>query len=537
MFRLVGQQIGLDGQPGQRWRADPMRGLDELWRRGAGPLGTRGERLQDGLAVRLGVGELVDQVSRTGDRAADALALVGQVVTRCGLQGHVRCTAPHRRTRGGTPDQLLVFHDRDDAADARRALLEEGLVGVQLGGREVRVGVQACLPHLDPDTTVITIYRLGFEYAREGVVEAILAAAGYGPESASVQAAFIGDLPASCIPWAGGPSPIGRADVIIAYVRAPPGDALLERLPRTFEQGWDDPPVDIRVRTRYCRQDPLAPEGQQHDGQRGGTALPPPGIQPVQGLGGQRSGSFDGPPPPPALPPRPRYDPLGMGGGGSAPRGTARVPCDAQPPAPPRTAQPLPMPPDRAVRGGMQREAATSRTAPRATPMEVEPEVPEGALAEACFALLEDYCEGVQHSDCRAIVAAVARQHQGAWEACAHGSRVPAWCQSALVTAAQARCPDAVISLPGQLEQARAGAGGRPARAGHEGCSSAPVQPLAIVHTRDRPGGSALRTAVPVTRTDTARRNPSRRARGQQVSYGPQGHAGSPPPGQGGAGR
>lgn len=536
-------QLGLDGRPVPRWLADPMRSLDVLWRRGVEPLRTRSERLQGGMAVRLNVGELVDQVSRTGDRAADAFALVGQVVTRCGLQGHVRCVAPHRRTRGGTPDQVLVFHDRDDAADARRALLEMGLVDARLGDLQVRVSVQSCLPHLDPETTVVTVYRLGFDFAREGAVEAILAAAGYGPESVSVQAAFIGDLPAACLPWAGGPCPIGRADVIVAYVRAPPGDELLQRMPRSFEQGWDDPTVDVRVRTRYCRQDPLAPEGQQHEGpggrlqERGGPAVgsqhwvvtqpphPPPPPPPQPHL----------PPPPP----QPRYDPLGLGGGSSARGGAtaaSRVPHRSgdRPSAAPVQVRPHGDGPGRESLPGT--DACRGGRGP--APMEVASVVPEGALAEACFAMLEDYCEGLQHSDCCAIVAAVAQQHGSAWEACAHGRGVPGWCADALLAIAHARCPDAVVMRPARLERAGAAPQDGHAVEGGDGMGPTRQPPHSPAVDGDASqGGGAPRAAKGAARVASHRRNPTRRARGRQVSYGPQGSARSLPPSQGGAGR
>ena len=437
--------------------------LEVLLQRGAPGLRARGERLQDGLAVQLGVGELADQVRGTGDGRQEAYELAAQVVARCGVGTALQSVATHarrgvhsggggggREQRHGAPDVQLFFSPGDEGADARRRLLD-GPVHVEVGGRQQLVPIRSVVPHLSRDTVQVVMYRLPPRYAVEGAVEVVLQAAGYGPDRVSVQAVFLGDLPAACHPWLRG---VGNADVIIALVSAPVDDPWLRFLPRTLYAGWDVR-ADIRVRTWAAQRDPLVPPPLSPRTGHHPAPCPP---RPPSG-GGLQAGVRPPSPPLPTQPPvqssRPQSSqpplwrpppPLLSHGLAVAPY----LPFAGAPVMDPagRSPSSMPPPPARDAEPGVGGGEGVGGP----EPMAVGVCVPDCPLAEACFAFLEDWVEGMDHEMGLAIVAGVAGEHGSAWAGCAEGRVVPEWCQRAMLMAVRARCPAAVVTRPARIE-------------------------------------------------------------------------------------
>jgi hypothetical protein len=536
-----------------------MEELEALRRRKAAQLRARGGRLQEGLAVRLCVGALVDEVRGTGDGRGEALELGDQVVEAFGIEEVVVAMRTHHVGGGGAqdggrgvgaPDVLLVFFECEEAADARRQLLG-GDVWVQIGDRRRLVPVRSALPHLDCRTVEVVIYRLPYEFAREGAVEAILEDAGYGPDRVSVQAVFLGDLPAV----GGRVRRMGNIEVIVALVRAPSDDPILRRLGRTFYAGWGVT-ADIRVRAWRGQRDPLVLPPSAGGG--AGPVPPPPPPPPRPGpqprVGEGRDSAQVSPPPPPRAGAQPR---VGEG------RGSAQVP--PPPPPPPGASRARGQgcqqggsvsPPRAAMTGpGAAREQRPSGGAGVAgasgpQPMEVGVHVPDCSLAESCVSFLEDRVEGISHETIQAVVASVAGQHSSAWAGCAWGTTVPEWCAAAMVDEVRARCPSAVVTLPARLERAASpppvgdtgprgtqvleprewpepsgsagvGGGGAPSGRAATGAGTGVwgrgAASILRLHSRSLPGeGGGLSAAQGGA---LPRRNPPRAARGQPVAY------------------
>lgn len=438
----------------------------------------------------------------------------------------------------------LMFTPGDEGADARRRLLADS-VRVQVGGRQQLVPVRSVVPHLSPDTVQVVIYRLPHQYAVEGAVEAVLQAAGYGPDRASVQAVFLGDLPVACRPWA---REVGNADVIVALVSAPAADPWLQFLPRTLCAGWGVR-ADIRVRTWAAQRDPYVPQPQPPRVAHHPVFSPP---APPPGFGARTVVQ-----PPPLLSPQQPQVQSSRPQSSQQPlfHALSTVPCvpatggSTVDPVE-RPLWPVPTPPARGAEpgsGGVQGVGGPE-------PMAVGMRVPDCPLAEACFAFLEDWVEGMDHDVGLAIVAGVASEHGSAWAGCAGGRVVPEWCQRALLMAVRARCPAAVVTWSARLERGGSpppshvvvgrvatpapvgrpvpeGPPAPPGRAGLGGGGSVPRTALGGARPVGVSGGARVsrdpRLAGPRLATLASARHVPRQARGRPVSCQLQG-AGSP---------
>jgi hypothetical protein len=81
-----------------------------------------------------------------------------------------------------------------------------------------------------PGTVRIRIIDLPPDYAVQGITEALLSCAGYQQSSSMVVHEFAGATKANGVVISG----MGKSDRIVAYVKPPPGDPLLCKLPESY---------------------------------------------------------------------------------------------------------------------------------------------------------------------------------------------------------------------------------------------------------------------------------------------------------------
>jgi hypothetical protein len=131
----------------------------------------------------------------------------------------------------------------DAVSEAARLRSGEGLVVTVLrpgGPKKERLPVRAVPVQRPPRRATIKILRMESTYAVCGLTRMLLECAGYGGPGTvmpRVECEFMAQWGSGC--------PIGRADVIIAYVTCPVDDPELRRLPREFSMGAQRAKIEV----------------------------------------------------------------------------------------------------------------------------------------------------------------------------------------------------------------------------------------------------------------------------------------------------
>ena len=153
------------------------------------------------------------------------------------LQGLIHCI----RARGGAVSagsRLEMYFTEDPSAEEAQIAAAQAQI-LSIPGTaslpELRIAVSIFQGQLvvDPTLCQLTLHGLHPRLARRGIGQLLLSMAGYEQQQYTVVGEIMGDLPfhyASQLAAAG----VGNAYACLIYIRAPPLDAQLSRLPRSL---------------------------------------------------------------------------------------------------------------------------------------------------------------------------------------------------------------------------------------------------------------------------------------------------------------
>lgn len=138
----------------------------------------------------------------------------------------------------------FVVHTTEAAQAALLAAAQDQRLTVRVGDAEVALPVIPVAARLPADHAQIEMRGVPDDCAREGVTEAVLAAAGYGPEQGvTVAHERLGMVRGPT----GEPQRLGRLDMVVAVVATPRGDGLLQRLPRLVQLGGQEVSIEVQA--------------------------------------------------------------------------------------------------------------------------------------------------------------------------------------------------------------------------------------------------------------------------------------------------
>ncbi len=265
--------------------------------------------------------------STKGGRKRPSNQVILNMMWRVGLQhySNTEWAASHQTRDNGVV--LATVDDNAAAQAAARAAVAAGHVVVGEGDAELAVPV-AWAPFSQPAScVVVTVHQLPPQYARKGVGTVLLQAA---EQPGEVVAEFLGgstltgDAQLSC----------PCADTVVLWVKPPPDDPLLTRMPSSFDSGIPDrPAVTLHVACRPSSSPHLWPAATQQLLRRRAAAL-------------QRIAAVLGPAAHPGPAQQQRQQQQGWGGADSMPEQPQGQPQPyPPPPPPPRPTAPHPLAP------------------------------------------------------------------------------------------------------------------------------------------------------------------------------------------------
>ena len=231
--------------PIRGWQADVHIGLHGLLESRAPLLRPRPVTWGSGtpaLAAHLGAIALADGTAvpyGTQERTAlEARAVAGLMAH---FQGQLYCLK-FRGGAGSADSRVLLHFDETPAAEgAQIQACDEQLVILSGDDSQAALHIPVHMSQgqlISPFLCQLTVHGLPPCLARQGIGQQLLSSAGYSSQEYTVEGEFMGDLPtqyASQQAAAG----VGNADACLIYVRPPPGDRELLRLPKSFCIGED----------------------------------------------------------------------------------------------------------------------------------------------------------------------------------------------------------------------------------------------------------------------------------------------------------
>lgn len=138
----------------------------------------------------------------------------------------------------------FVVHTTEAAQAALLAAAQDQRLTVRLGDAVVALPVTPVAARLPADHAQIEMRGVPDGCARQGVTEALLAAAGYGPEQGvAVAHERLGMVRGPT----GEPQRLGRLDMVVAVVATPRGDGLLQRLPRQVQIAGQEVSIEVHA--------------------------------------------------------------------------------------------------------------------------------------------------------------------------------------------------------------------------------------------------------------------------------------------------
>ena len=222
------------------WQADVHIGLYGLLQSRAPLLRPRPATWGGGtpaLAAHLGAILLAD-----GTPAAygtqERIALEERAVA--GLMAHFQGHLYGLRLRGGAGSAdsrvLLHFDETPAAEEAQIQACDEQHITIPGDDSQAALHIPVHMSQgqlISPFLCQLTVHGLPPSLARQGIGHQLLSRAGYTSQECTVEGEFMGDLPtqyASQQAAAG----VGNADACLIFIRPPPGDQELIRMPRSF---------------------------------------------------------------------------------------------------------------------------------------------------------------------------------------------------------------------------------------------------------------------------------------------------------------
>lgn len=159
-------------------------------------------------------------------------------------------------------------------ADARAKLVQavrSQSITVQVDGEDWRVPAAAAMGRLPPGQQMLLVSGLDADCCREGVVEALLSAAGY---SAELGISVVHERAGRVAGGAGGRG-VPALDRVVAVVQVPAAHAGLPRLPECIDDGYEALHIEVRRR--------VVPRGRLVVRRSAPPPPPPPPRPDVQG--------------------------------------------------------------------------------------------------------------------------------------------------------------------------------------------------------------------------------------------------------------
>ena len=422
------------------WQRDPVLALEALG--GGDPVASRPAVLCS-PALRVCLGGLAESVA--GAFGSGQRKLFEQELFKCILDAgspHISAfSTPGGQQSLGTRACAcdLQFKAAEGATAFRQALADEGRIGLHASTGEVILPVRSVPGRIPSDCALVHVHGLPAEFARKGVIAALLSCAGYDGSSV-VRAEFGGELPAAL---AADHPDVVRGDVLVGVVTVPQGDASFQQLPRCFYDHGNGTRIAIAVHSHQgARQAASRPTTSTPESSAPAQSAPESASRRSQRT--HRRALQRGAPQSSSL--RATFVPASNVPAGGAPapgpasgrprRGNevidhfehmaARLPSDqrrglgyapACPPPPPGF---QPSPPLEGGAGGLGQPRLPDR-------MEVEArdEIGEAPLFQRCVYWLEDQVPDLRRGQRREAVYAFAKTCPAAWEASCQASCVP----------------------------------------------------------------------------------------------------------------
>ena len=254
--------------PSQRF----MDALDNLRRRGTPRLGGSEPPLEGSIYLRLDLAAPAEEAGAELAGAAGseergiwlARLVAAALDQHASLLAGIASTPP--KNRWPTLGSIVMV----PPATANTTMLVDVLtaqsIAVELDGTAWRLPVQAVAGELPPGHVRVVVKGLHPAHAREGLMEALLSAAGYAPDEVTVVSERGGH---AGVPGAAG-VPAGLLvdlSVMVAVVKAPARDLLLSKLPDQLYTEW----WNITIAVTPVAMGDLAPAFGQRSGPRGGS--------------------------------------------------------------------------------------------------------------------------------------------------------------------------------------------------------------------------------------------------------------------------
>ena len=230
---------------GHGWQADVHIGLYGLLQSRAPLLRPRPATWGGGtpaLAAHLGAITLSDR-STVPYGTLERTALEDRAVA--GLLAHFHGHLHGLRARGGAGSadsrMLLHFHETPEAEEAQIQACDEQHITLPGDDSQAALHIPVHMSQaqlISPFLCQLTVHGLPPSLARRGIGQQLLSRAGYSSQECTVEGEFMGDLPTQYASQqaAGG---VGNADACLMFIRPPPGDRELLRMPKSFRIGED----------------------------------------------------------------------------------------------------------------------------------------------------------------------------------------------------------------------------------------------------------------------------------------------------------
>ncbi|CAL5220709.1 g2765 [Coccomyxa viridis] len=136
---------------------------------------------------------------------------------------------------------LLHFDETPEAEEAQIQACDEQHITLPGDDSQAALHIPVHMSQgqlISPFLCQLTVHGLPPSLARRGIGQQLLSRAGYSSQECTVEGEFMGDLPTQYASQqaAGG---VGNADACLIFIRPPPGDRELLRMPKSFRIGED----------------------------------------------------------------------------------------------------------------------------------------------------------------------------------------------------------------------------------------------------------------------------------------------------------
>ena len=157
-----------------------------------------------------------------------------------GLMAHFQGHLYGLRLRGGAGSAesrvLLHFDETPAAEEARILACDEQHIILPGDGSQTAIHIPVHMSQgqlISPFLCQVTVHGLPPSLARQGIGHQLMSRAGYSPQEYTVEGEFMGDLPSQYASQRAAAG-VGNADACLIYIRTPPGDQELLRMPKSF---------------------------------------------------------------------------------------------------------------------------------------------------------------------------------------------------------------------------------------------------------------------------------------------------------------